>query len=165
MQITTEWILRILGIGIGATLVMDIWAQLLKHVFGIASLNWAMVGRWVGHFPQGRFSHPSIAAASPVPGEKVLGWITHYTSGILLATILVNLAGLNWARQPSPAPAIAFGIVSVALPFLLMQPGMGAGIAASKTPQPAQARLRSLMTHTVFGIGLYLAAWLTAQIR
>jgi hypothetical protein len=32
------------------------------------------------------------------------------------------------------------------------------GIAASKTPHPARARLRSLMTHTVYGVGLYLSA-------
>ena len=49
------------------------------------------------------------------------------------------------------------GIGSVAAPFLLMQPGMGAGIAASRTPRPAVARVRSLITHAVFGIGLYAA--------
>ena len=38
-----------------------------------------------------------------------------------------------------------------------MQPGMGAGIAASRTPRPAAARLHSLVTHAIFGIGLYAA--------
>ena len=41
-----------------------------------------------------------------------------------------------------------------------MQPAMGAGIAASKTPRPRVARLRSLVTHTVYGVGLYVSAWL-----
>ena len=41
-------------------------------------------------------------------------------------------------------------------PWLVMQPSFGLGIAASKAPKPTQARLKSLMTHTVFGIGLYL---------
>jgi hypothetical protein len=41
-----------------------------------------------------------------------------------------------------------------------MQPGMGAGIAASKTPNPNVARLRSIVTHTVYGIGLYGSALL-----
>jgi hypothetical protein len=41
-----------------------------------------------------------------------------------------------------------------------MQPGMGAGIAASRTPRPAAARVQSLITHTVFGVGLYAAGWI-----
>ncbi|MNW02868.1 hypothetical protein D3C71_1987200 [compost metagenome] len=50
-------------------------------------------------------------------------------------------------------------MVSVAAPFFILQPGMGAGIAASKTPRPNTARLRSLMAHAIFGVGLYVAAW------
>jgi hypothetical protein len=41
-----------------------------------------------------------------------------------------------------------------------MQPLFGLGFAASKTKNPVQARLRSLMNHTVFGVGLYIFAWL-----
>ena len=51
-------------------------------------------------------------------------------------------------------PALTVGIGSVAAPFLLMQPAMGAGIAASRTPRPSAARMRSLVTHGVFGVGL-----------
>ena len=61
-------------------------------------------------------------------------------------------------------PALVVGVVTVVFPFFVMQPGMGFGIAASKAPDPMRARLRSLMTHTVFGIGLYLAARATAVL-
>jgi hypothetical protein len=40
-----------------------------------------------------------------------------------------------------------------------MQPGMGLGIAARRAPNPTAARMRSLTTHAVFGIGLYAAGW------
>jgi hypothetical protein len=60
-------------------------------------------------------------------------------------------------RQPTLAPALAVGIATVAAPFLLMQPGMGAGIAARRTPRPGSARLHSVVMHTVFGLGLYAA--------
>jgi hypothetical protein len=53
------------------------------------------------------------------------------------------------------------GIGTVAAPFLLMQPGMGAGMAASRTPAPNAARLQSLLTHAVFGLGLYLGGWVS----
>ena len=67
--------------------------------------------------------------------------------------------GLDWARQPTLGPALLVGIGTVAAPFLVMQPGMGAGVAASRTPRPAAARLQSLVTHTIFGLGLYAAGW------
>ena len=41
---------------------------------------------------------------------------------------------------------------------------MGAGVAASRTPHPNAARLRSVVTHTVYGVGLYLAAEIWAMI-
>jgi hypothetical protein len=50
----------------------------------------------------------------------------------------------------------------VAAPLFVMQPAMGMGIAASKTPNPATARLRSLVVHAAFGVGLYVSALLLA---
>jgi len=60
-------------VGIGATLVLDAWALLLRRAFGVRTLDWALVGRWLGHFPRGRFMHAAIAAAAPVRGERLLG--------------------------------------------------------------------------------------------
>jgi hypothetical protein len=47
---------------------------------------------------------------------------------------------------------------TVVFPFFIMQPSFGLGMAASKTPKPTQARLKSLVTHAVFGVGLYVCA-------
>lgn len=117
------------------------------------------VGRWLAHMPRGRFRHEAIDAAPPVRGEGPIGWTAHYLTGIVFAAVLLALWGLDWARHPTVGPALIVGIGSVAAPFLLMQPGMGAGIAAGRTPKPGAARLRSLVTHGVFGLGLYAAAW------
>jgi hypothetical protein len=106
---------------------------------------------------RGRFRHERIATAEPVRGERVIGWTAHYLIGIAFAGVLLAICGLAWARQPTLAPALALGIATVAAPFLLMQPGMGAGIAASSTPRPDSARLQGLVTHAVFGLGLYAA--------
>lgn len=56
------------------------------------------------------------------------------------------------------------GVLTVAAPFLLMQPGMGAAIAASKMRKPNVARLRRLMAHSVFGLGLYMAGMFWARV-
>ncbi len=154
-----------LAIGVGATALMDVWAVALKRFWCIPSLNLAMVGRWLGHLPRGTFTHVNIAQAAPVRDEAILGWTAHYLIGVLFAAVLLALAGQEWVRQPTFAPALLAGLVSVAAPFCILQPGMGAGLAASKTPHPGAARLRSLMAHTAFGIGLYLAALLWSTVR
>ena len=154
-----------LAIGVGATAVMDVWAVALKRFWCIPSLNLAMVGRWLGHLPRGTVTHANIAQAAPVRDEAILGWTAHYVIGVLFAAVLLALAGQEWVRQPTFAPALLAGLVSVAAPFCILQPGMGAGVAASKTPHPSAARLRSPMAHTAFGIGLYLAALLWSAVR
>jgi hypothetical protein len=68
------------------------------------------------------------------------------------------VAGLDWARAPSIWPAIGIGLATILAPSFVMQPGMEAGVAASRTPQPGATRLRNLATHAVYGLGLYLAA-------
>lgn len=153
-----EFLVRAILIGIGATVVFDLWGALLVRFFGAPATNWGLFGRWLGHFPRGRFVHDSIARASPVRGELMLGWVAHYAIGILFSVLLLAICGLEWARHPTPLPALTFGLVTVTAPFFVMQPAMGAGIAASKTPRPAQARLRSIAGHTVFGVGLYASA-------
>lgn len=151
-------------IGIGATAVLDLWAAFLKRLFGIPSPDWGMVGRWFGHFPCGRFVHDNIAAASPVPGELAIGCGAHYAIGIVFAALLLAIWGLDWARHPTLLPALIVGLLTLLAPFFVMQPGMGAGIAASKTPNPNAARLRSIAAHTVFGVGLYGSASLSALL-
>ncbi|MCI3207857.1 MULTISPECIES: DUF2938 domain-containing protein [Pandoraea] len=150
---------QILTIGVCATVVTDLWALLLRRAFGVASLDFAMIGRWLGHMPSGRFAHTGIAKSAPVVGERGLGWAVHYLIGVGFAACLVALTGPVWLDSPTLLPALAFGIVTVVLPFFVMQPALGAGFAAAKTPNPPQARLRSLMTHGVFGLGLYAGAW------
>jgi hypothetical protein len=87
-----------------------------------------------------------------------VGWIVHYVIGIVYALVLVAFVSGRWLVQPTLLPALLFGIGSVVVPYLIMQPSFGLGIAASKAEQPTQARLRSLMAHTAFGVGLYACA-------
>lgn len=147
--------------GAGATMVMDFWAIARKHLLGIAAPNYGLVGRWLAYMPRGRFRHDSIVAAPSVRGERLIGWLAHYLIGIAFAAILLGNWGLAWIYHPTIGPALAVGIGTVAAPFLVMQPGMGAGIAASRTANPAAARFQSLVTHAIFGLGLYAAGWAT----
>jgi hypothetical protein len=147
-----------LFIGVGATLAMDLWATARKRLLGVPPPDYGLVGRWLGHMAlSGRFRHDRISAAPAVRGERLIGWTAHYLTGIAFAILLTGIWGSAWIRQPTIGPALLVGVGTVAAPFLLMQPGMGAGIAASRTPRPASARLQSLVTHAIFGLGLYAA--------
>ena len=160
-----DFLARAMLIGTGATVVMDVWGMVRKHLLGIPSLDYALVGRWLGHLASGRLRHDRIAASPQVVGERVIGWAAHYLIGIGFAGALLAIFGLGWARQSTIAPALVVGGGSVAAPFLVMQPAMGAGIAASRTPHPWAARLQSLLTHAVFGVGLYAAGWIVSLVN
>lgn len=151
-------------IGIGATLLLDIWSYALKAFFGVPFPNYTMVGRWIGHFPRGRFVHESIARAPAVAGERLIGWTAHYAIGVLYSGIFIAITGCAWVNAPTVLPALIFGVATLVAPFLMMQPGMGLGIASSKAPNPNLARLRSLAAHFVFGLGLYLLAFVAALL-
>jgi len=159
-----ELLIGTVVVGLGATLVMDLWAVLLKRAFSLGSANYCLVGRWLRHMSGGVFRHASIAAAAQRPGECAVGWIAHYAIGALFALALVALATPQWLRSPTLMPALIFGIVTVAIPFLVMHPSFGLGLASSKAPSPMQARLRSLMSHAVFGVGLYVSALVVNSI-
>lgn len=158
MGIDPRGLLGAAVIGSGATVLMDLWNLFLRRAFGIPSLNYCWLGRWLRHLPGGTFRHPSIAAAAPKPLECPIGWIAHYTIGVLFGIGFVIIVPAGWLARPSFLPALLFGIATVVFPFFVLQPSLGFGIASSRAPNPGRARLKSLATHTVFGAGLYLAA-------
>jgi len=154
----THVLLAAVVVGVGATLFMDVWAVLLQRAFNIPLANYCLVGRWLRHMPEGKFMHASIAAAPQMDAECVLGWIAHYVIGTMYALMLVAWMSGSWLARPTLLPAMLFGMGSVLVPYLIMQPLFGLGIAASKAPRPMQARLRSLVAHATFGVGLYVSA-------
>lgn len=158
MSIEAHSIIGATAIGIGATLIMDLWNLFLKRTFSIPALNYCLLGRWLRHMPRGTFRHASITAAPQKPLECTAGWIAHYTIGVVFALAFVVLASGHWLARPTLMPALLFGIGTVVFPLFILQPSLGLGIAASRTPNPTQARLKSLVTHTVFGVGLYVSA-------
>ena len=157
---TAETALRILFVGMGATLIMDVSAFIQARVFGLASLDYGLVGRWLGHMLQGRFRHAPIMTAAPVRNERLMGWVFHYVTGIVFAMVLIGAKGLAWICNPTLVPALVMGLVSVIAPFFIMQPAFGFGVAASKTAAPSVARRRSVTAHLTFGLGLFVAGWL-----
>lgn len=147
-------------IGIGATALIDVWAILPAALFGLPRPNWGLVGRWVWHLRDGKVFHDDIGKAQPYAHELALGWAFHYLVGLVYGVILVLATGAAWLTAPTFLPAFILGIVTVGAGWFLLAPGMGAGWAASKTPNPTKARVLNLISHTVFAIGLFGTALL-----
>ncbi len=145
-------------VGIAATLFIDLYAFLLAKVFKIPSLNFCLVGRWGLGLLDGKFMHQNIAASPVKHFECVFGWCVHYFIGVLFSFLFILLVGIAWLEQPTLIAACIFGLASVSMPFFVMQPALGMGIMATKSANPFQARLKSSVTHLLFGVGLYLSA-------
>lgn len=159
---TTQQLVAIVLIGVGATAVLDLWLTALKRL-GVPTGSFALIGRWVAHMARGQFSHASIAKAEPARSELTIGWVTHYLVGIVFAAVLVAMQGMSWVQTPSFVPAFLTGVATVVMPLLVMQPAMGSGFAASKTPTPVKNCVRSIANHAVFGAGMYLTAIAVAR--
>ena len=150
-------------IGLGATLTFDLWAIFVKHAFKITPSNICLVGRWLRYMREGTFKHSNIVSAPQKSAECMVGSIAHYIIGVMFAIPFVALVGNSWLQHPTLIPAI-IGVVTVLAPFFIMQPSFGLGFAALKMSNPTQARLRRLMNHTMFVIGLYLFGLLVSWL-
>ena len=152
-----EYLLHVLFIGIGATIFIDLYAFILQRYFNIPSLNYQFVGRWLVGISKGQFVHHKIMQSPSVRFEKYIGWFSHYVIGIIFSTLFIKIVGTHWFISPKLFSALLFGVSTVIFPFFLMQPCLGFGIAASQTPSPSSARLKSLSTHFMFGVGWYFS--------
>lgn len=144
-----------LVMGVLGTVAMDLWAMLLARL-GQPMPNYAMIGRWLGHVFRGKVFHDDIGAAEPVGGELGLGWGLHYAVGVIYGIIFVLLAGDAWLAAPTFLPLWIFAILTIAAGWFLLQPGMGLGWAASKTPAPWKVRAMGLVAHSVFAVGMWV---------
>ncbi|MEX6633156.1 DUF2938 domain-containing protein [Hyphococcus lacteus] len=157
-----ETTLRVAAIGVIATLILDIFNLARAKFANVPSLNFALVGRWVLWMPKGKFLHQTILDSPAMRFEAIVGWTIHYAIGIAFAACLLPFPG-RWLETVTVIPSLIVGIGGVVAPFFIMQPSFGFGFAASKMPAPWTARQRSVVSHFVFGLGLYCAGSVVAQ--
>jgi hypothetical protein len=66
-----------------------------------------------------------------------------------------TLAFLQWSR--SVEPALAFGLCTSVLPWLLMFPAIGYRLFGAHGPDRTRLFVSSLISHAFFGLGLWMA--------
>ena len=159
MEMDVAVALRAALAGVIATVGIDLAGVLRKRRYGVPGPDWGLVGRWVCGLACGRWMlHAQDRVRPASAAERLVGWGVHYAVGIALALGLSLVAGPGWLLRPAPVLTIAFGFLTVVLPFCVMQPALGAGIAARKTLDPVRARVNSLITHGLFGCGLFFGS-------
>ena len=163
MSSAAELLFKAALAGIGGTIVLDLWALFMARAMGSSATNWAMVGRWFGNISRGRFVQETMTKAEPVRGELAIGWIAHYAIGIGYGLLLPAFWGHDWIDRPTLLPPMILVWVLLVAPYFMMMPGMGMGIAGSRTPKPNVTRLKSVMGHSVFGLGMYATAMALAR--
>jgi DUF2938 family protein len=163
MSSTADVFLKAILVGVGGTIVLDLYAFMMSRVLGAPVTNWAMVGRWFGNIAHGQFIQVAMSETTPVKGELAIGWIAHYAIGIGYGLLLLGLWGRDWLERPALLPPMILAWVLLVAPFFMMMPGMGLGIAGSRTPKPNVTRLKSMLGHSVFGLGMYVTGRLLAN--
>ena len=148
-----------LMIGVFSTLLMDLMTGVATRLRLLAPLSPNLVGRWFASVARAQPFHADIARSAPVNHELLVALPVHYAIGIVLATLFVWGTGeIGWPR--SLGIALAFGLCTNVLPWLLMFPAMGYGLFGTHGPDGTRLFVSSLMSHAFFGLGL----WITGRI-
>ncbi len=154
-----DFILRSLVIGLVATAILDLWSLLVSVILKSPPPNFTMMGRWFLYLLRGRFAHENIASSPALPLESPAGWVFHYAVGALFGVVTALIGGAGWLSNPTLWPAMLVGWLTVGLGWFWLQPSMGLGWAAARTPNPTRARTLGFLGHTVFGLAMFATAW------
>lgn len=148
---------RAVSIGLVSTMSMDILSALAIRLRVIAPLAPNLVGRWFVSVARAHPLHNDIALATPVSHEVGIALPVHYAIGTSLAALFVwATAYFGWPTR-NLSLAVGFGISTSVLPWLIMFPAMGYGVAGWHGPEGTRLFTSSLVTHAFFGVGIGIA--------
>src|SRR5215471_18272681 len=152
-------------VGVLATVTMDAVAVIGLRL-GIAGRGPRrtgpdLIGRWVGYLLKGKFKHTDILQTPPLRGELLLGFVAHYSIGIVLTLVYLGLLAVAHAT-PTTRSAILYGTATTVFPWFLMFPSQGMGWLGRDAPGDGHLARVSLFNHIMFGLGI--ALWM-AVIR
>ncbi|MFY0647378.1 DUF2938 family protein [Sulfitobacter geojensis] len=144
-------------IGLGATVVTDV-AGVMRQGWSATHGFYCLVGRWVGSARHGVLAQGDVRNLEPVRTEAALGWSAHIALGVVFGIGFVAIFGPDAVTTPNLARSLIFGLVTVFIPWLIFQPLFGWGVAMAKAPEPWKMRVKGIITHTIFGFGLWVSA-------
>jgi hypothetical protein len=143
-------------VGVTSTFLMDLLTGVAIALRLVAPLSPNLVGRWFASVARAQPFHTDIARAAPVSHELAIALPVHYAIGTVLAALyLWTMFEAGWPTR-NLALALAFGLCTNVLPWLLMFPAMGYGFFGANGPEGTRLFISSLASHAFFGIGIWI---------
>jgi len=147
---------QLLGVGVIATFSMDVLSILASRLRLTAPLPPQLIGRWFASVARAQPFHADIAQVPPIAHEAAIALPVHYLIGATLATFYVWTAYQTGWPARSLGFALAFGLCTSVLPWLLMFPAMGYGLFGAHGPTGTRLFISSLLNHALFGLGIWI---------
>jgi uncharacterized membrane protein YeaQ/YmgE (transglycosylase-associated protein family) len=143
--------------GVLGTLVMDALNHLFARAGMISKIDMGMIGRMSAGWVRGRFCYRHPEEMERVANERLYGFITHYTIGVVLALIYVLGWDLLVGGPVSAVWAFVYGVATTVASLFFVYPSMGFGVAGIRSPEGIKSPLSSLANHLFFGVGMAVA--------
>ena len=147
---------RSMAAGVIATLAMDVLSVVASRLQLTAPLPPNLIGRWFAFVARGTLLHADIAHTPEVSNEIGIALPVHYAIGIVLTGVFIWAVSYAGGSPRNLALALAFGLSTSVLAWLLMFPAMGYGFFGSNGPAGTRLFFSSLINHALFGIGIWL---------
>jgi len=150
-------LLQVLSAGLLSTLSMDVLTGAALRLRIVAPLAPQLMGRWFASVARARPIHADIASSPALHHELAIALPVHYAIGVVLTSFyLWAMYQLRWSPR-SLVFALAFGLCTNLLPWLLMFPAMGYGFFGAHGPAGTRLFVSSLLSHAFFGLGIWIA--------
>ena len=150
----TSW--QTVLIGVVSTVSLDLLSAVAYRLRLTAALSQNLIGRWFALVARAQPLQADIARVPAVNHELAIAIPVHYAIGVTLASLYVwGTSQLGWPTR-SLALALAFGLSTSILPWLLMFPAMGYGFFGAHGPSGTRLFLSSLINHACFGLGIWI---------
>jgi hypothetical protein len=149
-----DLILTVVVAGVIGTLAMDSLNLLFARAGLILKIDVRMVGRLAVGWAHGRFCYNNPDEIHQVENEKLSGYLTHYSIGVLLAFPYVIGWYFYTGGSASPSWAPVYGIVTSVASYFLVFPSMGLGLFGMRSSERLKGTFSSLLNHLFYGLGL-----------
>jgi hypothetical protein len=157
MRTLSNLLTRIVVIGIGGTLCIDLFTTVLGF-FKVTTNGLRFVDRYIAYALDGAYSYDTIIQTKSVTGELLYGYAVHYIAGISFAFLLLLLYKKEWFYKPKLLPAFVVGLISYLPALFIIQPLFGFGVAFSELDGQIPLLFKTSIIHIIYGVGLYCTA-------
>ena len=142
--------------GIIATFLFDAFQYSLSYAYNIDKPKWNLAGRYFLGLKEKKYIRLDLANENEISNELIFGLVGHYLIGSIfgLSYVIINIIMLS---DPSLLLAIFIGFITVLGGWCIMMPfAYNIGFFACKKNKQTQLMVQNLISHFIFGIGLFL---------